>query len=580
MKRKVLLKQALLAAAFFTGLSANAQSINAWDSQSQTISSDQTCTSFSVLDGSTLTVNQGVTLTLSISNGNNFNFFDNSTLQLHGTLAGSVASGARWMDNTYINVYLSDGAKYTVTGLSCMDGDNYLRYYGYDAATDGNGTVSVKNGTTDVTASSIGYRTTTYTFTATPASGYRFVNWTKGAGGEVLGTDASINVTCEQNGTYQVYANFEEDAPAGTALTPDATRKVWTLDAMPGGNVTLEPEYYPQATVADGGVTAADADARATTDDPLVKVDATKLTGAKKLMYFVSNSGTTAPAYDAEGWTDQLPTAEKFTEAGNVNVWYYPVGTDEGVDGATATYSDGDICLQSITARIAAAPTYAVTFADGVNPEPPAEPEWTASPATDVEKGQTVTVTYTGSKKVIGVKAEKKGGGLTYPIALSAVTADYLGSVVTTDGNVYETVSAATTAGKTAVAMIAYVSGSNGLAIALADEASTMNWSTANGASGAAAHTPAVSGQTWKLPSQDEWKQMFSANGGSEDSYTGLNTAITAAGGTALQEYYYYWSSTEDDEESAYYVYLTGGYAGFDVDFKDVDCHVRACLAF
>ncbi|MBR1556930.1 MAG: hypothetical protein IJ647_04100, partial [Prevotella sp.] len=61
---------------------------------------------------------------------------------------------------------------------------------------------------------------------------------------------------------------------------------------MPGGNVTLEPEYYPQATVADGGVTAADADARATTDDPLVKVDATKLTGAKKLMYFVSNSGT------------------------------------------------------------------------------------------------------------------------------------------------------------------------------------------------------------------------------------------------------------------------------------------------
>ena len=156
----------------------NAQSINAFGGQSQTISSDQTCTSFSVLDESTLTVNQGVTLTLNISNGNNFNLFDNSTMQLHGTLTGSVASGAVWMDNTYINVYLSDGAKYTVTGLTCMDGDNYLRYYGYDAATDGNGTVSVKNGTTDVTSTSTGYKTTTYTFTATPASGYRFVNWT------------------------------------------------------------------------------------------------------------------------------------------------------------------------------------------------------------------------------------------------------------------------------------------------------------------------------------------------------------------------------------------------------------------
>ena len=161
--------------------------------------------------------------------------------------------------------------------------------------------------------------------------------------------------------TIEVYGYVTPAASSGPEVAWDKAEKTGTFK-MPGGNVTLEPEYYPQATVADGGVTAADADARATTDDPLVKVDATKLTGAKKLMYFVSNSGTTAPAYDAEGWTDQLPTAEGFTQQGIVYVWYYPVGIDEGVDGATATYSDGDICLQSITARIAAEPTYAVTF--------------------------------------------------------------------------------------------------------------------------------------------------------------------------------------------------------------------------
>ena len=577
MKRKVLLKQALLAAAFFTGLSANAQSINAFGGQSQTISSDQTCTSFSVFDGSTLTVNQGVTLTLSISNGNNFNLFDNSTLQLHGTLAGSVASGATWMDNTYINVYLSDGAKYTVTGLTCGDGDNYLRYYGYDAATDGNGTVSVKNGTTDVTASSIGYKTTTYTFTATPASGYRFVNWTKGAGGEVLGTDASINVTCEQNGTYQVYANFEEDAPAGTALTPDATRKVWTLDAMPGGNVTLEPEYYPQATVAEGAVTAADADARATTDDPLVKVDATKLTGAKKLMYFVSNSGTTAPAYDAEGWTDQLPTAEGFTQQGIVYVWYYPVGTDDGIDDATATYSDGDICLQSITARIAAAPTYAVEFAEGTEESD----KWTASPNADVEKGETVTVTYTGSKKVIGVKAEKKAGaaGIVNPV---------VGQIIGSDGKNYDA-NATLPDGVTAAAMIAYVSGSNGLALALTDISDYYTWDnsapsnngkTAPEICSALNTSKAVTGGTWKLPSQDEWKQMFSANGGNEGSYTGLNTAIGNAGGTALLENDDYWSSSEVDESYAWLVNLADGNASWNTYGKHYSRCVRACLAF
>ena len=211
---------------------------------------------------------------------------------------------------------------------------------------------------------------------------------------------------------------IEEPAPAATGpeVAWNKAEKTGTFK-MPAGNVELEPEYYPQATVADGGVTAADADARATTDDPLVKVDATKLTGATKLMYFVSNSGTTAPAYDAEGWTDQLPNAEGITQQGIVYVWYYPVGTDEGVDGATATYSDGDICLQSITARIAAAPTYAVTFAEGTDPN-----EWTASPATGVTKGETVTVTYTGTKKVIGVKAEKKAAAK--PVTLATALED------------------------------------------------------------------------------------------------------------------------------------------------------------
>ena len=99
-------------------------------------------------------------------------------------------------------------------------------------------------------------------------------------------------------------------------------------------------------------------------------------------------------------------------------------------------------------------------------------------------------------------------------------------------------------AGVTKVAMIAYVSGSNGLAIALSDESTTMNWSTAT--TTAAAHTPVFTNGTWKLPSQDEWKNMFKAFGGNESSYNGLQTAITNAGGTALQHDKDYWSSTEN----------------------------------
>ena len=205
--------------------------------ESLTISSDMTCTRFSVLNGSTLTINQGVTVTLN-NPGGNFSFFDESKIELHGTLAGSAGSGATWMDRSYINVYLSDGAKYTVTGLSCMEGDNFLVYYGYDAATDGNGTVSVKNGSTDVTSASKGYKATSYTFTATPSDGYKFKNWTKGAGGEVLGTDASINVTCEQNGQYQVYANFERDKTEQTITAEDVTATYGDTDKSVSGTTT------------------------------------------------------------------------------------------------------------------------------------------------------------------------------------------------------------------------------------------------------------------------------------------------------------------------------------------------------
>ena len=239
--------------------------------------------------------------------------------------------------------------------------------------------------------------------------------------------EGTVTITGDYYVNYSLTSYSLEISIAAVPVTAvdiawDKATKTGTF-TMPGGNVTLEPEYYPQATVADGGVTAADADARATTDDPLVKVDATKLTGAKKLMYFVSNSGTTAPAYDAEGWTDQLPTAEGLTQQGIVYVWYYPVGTDEGVDGATATYSDGDICLQSITARIAPEPTYAVNFAEGTDPN-----EWTADPKADVKKGTPVTVTYTGSKKVIGVKAEKKAKAPAGPITVTWNGADITGT--------------------------------------------------------------------------------------------------------------------------------------------------------
>ena len=219
----------------YADTSINGHHIKVYDSAMGTVKNDMTCTMLLVYNNSTLTINQGVTLTL---DNPGFSLMDHSKIILFGTLAGRADSGVEWKDRSYILVYLSDGAKYTVTGLSCGDGDSYLVYHGYDAATDGNGTVSVKNGSTNVNSASKGYKTTTYTFTATPSDGYKFKNWTKGASGEVLGTDASINVTCEQNGQYQVYANFESEKTAQTITAEDVTATYGDTDKSVSGTTT------------------------------------------------------------------------------------------------------------------------------------------------------------------------------------------------------------------------------------------------------------------------------------------------------------------------------------------------------
>ena len=202
----------------------------------------------------------------------------------------------------------------------------------------------------------------------------------------------------------------------------------------------------------------------------------------------------------------------------------------------------------------------------------------------------TITVTATDGTnnytKTLTSKTYAAGNGYpvswrmikTYTLAESTV-----GMIVGTDGKAYAAADKDNLpSGVTAAGMVAYKNGSNGLVIALADEANTMNWSTATGASGAAAHTPVVTGGTWKLPSKAEWNQMFRDDADADiANYYSLNNDISAAGGTAFPEdgFYRYWSSTEFEGDIAY-VELDCGSARWQNGFEDEDYRVRACLAF
>jgi hypothetical protein len=160
-----------------------------------------------------------------------------------------------------------------------------------------------------------------------------------------------------------------------------------------------------------------------------------------------------------------------------------------------------------------------------------------------------------------------------------------LGKIAGADGNIYDTKAAAEAAGTTAVAMIAYVGSStehatytHGMALALSDEGE-MNWSNAKST---CEGKSAVSGAAWLLPSRNQWKAMFKANGGNEGSYTGLNTAVATAGGDSskLQKNERYWSSSEQGSNFAWVLVLGEDNAGWDGAPEDLGHHVRACLAF
>lgn len=375
-------------------------------------------------------------------------------------------------------------------------------------------------------------------------------------------TDANYSVKIGALGVMkiEVYGAAASSATPVDGFAWDKATKTGTFK-MPGGNVTLEPEYYPQAALT--AAPTAINDVPATTDGAIVKAGTVANIGSTEtaqgtVMYYVSPTAlddAALLALAADKWTADVPTAEKLAQ-GQAYVYYYVRGNDSDTD--EENFSDGDIlAANALTVTIAAEPTYAVTFAEGT----PETDKWTASPNAGVKKGTPVTVTYTGSKKVIGVKAEKKAAaGIVNPV---------VGQIIGSDGKNYAY--GIVPSGVTAVAKICYVSGSHGLALALADEQGTMNWSTAQ--TTCAAHTPAITGGTWKLASQAEWDNMINAAG----SYTALRDGFNSVGGTNMQEEYY-WSSTENGSDYARGHDFWDG--SWDNVNKEAVVYARACLAF
>ena len=315
-------------------------------------------------------------------------------------------SGTGWVKNGWQSqTWTGDAASVSYSGtiggggMTCDGGSMTITF------TIEKPTVAVTGVTLSQTEATLNIgETLTLTATVAPDNATdQTVTWT--SSDETVATVADGVVTAVAVGTATITVTTTDGAKTATcAVTVAATAPEVAWDkaeksgsfTMPGGNVTLEPEYYPQATLAFQGLTAT-VDAAAKTEAPLAVLADGAVTGGT-LMYYVATdknfSQADAIALAETQWSAAIPTAETIEAAGTYIMWYYIKGDAE--------HSDTDPVPLAVT--LLPEPTYAVTFAEGT----PETDKWTASPNTGVTKGQTVNVTYTGSKKVIGVKAEKK----------------------------------------------------------------------------------------------------------------------------------------------------------------------------
>lgn len=199
-------------------------------------------------------------------------------------------------------------------------------------------------------------------------------------------------------------------------------------------------------------------------------------------------------------------------------------------------------------------------------------------------------------------------------------TAD-IGKVICTDRSFYPTVADAQAAGKTPVAMIAYLDEANckGLAISLEDGTITSNTHTDNPIDGCKINTAiniansyntthAVEGGTWRVPTVNDWEHMFIGCGSTSTyveslPYQTLLTADTphfssgnmqemmvAAGGKPFYASYIsrgYWTvnnlgGISGDMRWAYFFKLGIGQDNYIIDVFDgeVQAYVRPCLEF
>ena len=185
---------------------------------------------------------------------------------------------------------------------------------------------------------------------------------------------------------------------AGTALTPDATRKVWTLDAMPAGNVELQVAYFPGMLVKPTSLVGGTMEIEGVTDtalpDGFEKDDAGNIyveAGKKFTVKAVPATG-----YHLVGWSDDATIKDLERE--------FTMPADGSDFTVTATFSDEfELTFDDVNFKTNQNITVKVGDADKTLDQ---------DGKLSVKSGQTVTLTAKQGYKFRSVEAKKKAAAL------------------------------------------------------------------------------------------------------------------------------------------------------------------------
>ena len=297
--------------------------------------------------------------------------------------------------NTTITTNTAD-----VTANSSNTGGEQAPKYTISATAGEGGSVSIKNGNEDVTSGSTVVAGSTITFTANPASGYKFKNWTvNDAANEETSTTLTISNIAANT---IVVANFEKnsaDTPVGTSKATFSNLNELAKGTITDGAITLTPKASSGIEISGNGFKIRNGGFTITaTNGAKIKTIKVKQSSTNRELTF-NPSGTKSTSSDFTFEYSYTNLPDKIDVTGpsssltisDIEIEYETTGSTTPATDLTATYAEGTL---SVVANEVALTTPKLTVKAGGN---------------TLEEGTDYRVTYVSSNtNAVSVSADGK----------------------------------------------------------------------------------------------------------------------------------------------------------------------------